>query len=323
LAQTTIDVIKPVSVKHSHRDGYVSLAVAIGAAAVSSNLIRLAQQGGVPSLMVAALRLLLAVIILTPFVLRRYGDQLRTVTRREMTLMAVAGFWLAVHFATFITALEYTSVLIVSVLVMTNPLWVALLEALFFKAKPSSMVWTGLLYVMAGGGMIAFGGKTSIGLGTNPVLGALLAVAGAIAGSIYMLVGREVRARISLMPYVWIVYGWGAGFSLLLVLLTGTPIKGSAEGYFWVVMIAVIAQLMGHSAINSALRYFAATYVSILSQIAVVLSAIVAFFLFGEIPRPLQLLGSATILAGVILANLGQRKSQLNHDTGEDEEIQL
>ncbi len=323
MAQTTIDVIKPVSVKHSHRDGYVSLAVAIGAAAVSSNLIRLAQQGGVPSLMVAALRLLLAVIILTPFVLRRYGDQLRTVTRREMTLMAVAGFWLAVHFATFITALEYTSVLIVSVLVMTNPLWVALLEALFFKAKPSSMVWTGLLYVMAGGGMIAFGGKTSIGLGTNPVLGALLAVAGAIAGSIYMLVGREVRARISLMPYVWIVYGWGAGFSLLLVLLTGTPIKGSAEGYFWVVMIAVIAQLMGHSAINSALRYFAATYVSILSQIAVVLSAIVAFFLFGEIPRPLQLLGSATILAGVILANLGQRKSQLNHDTGEDEEIQL
>jgi len=323
LAQTTIDVIKPVSVKHSHRDGYVSLAVAIGAAAVSSNLIRLAQQGGVPSLMVAALRLLLAVIILTPFVLRRYGDQLRTVTRREMTLMAVAGFWLAVHFATFITALEYTSVLIVSVLVMTNPLWVALLEALFFKAKPSSMVWTGLLYVMAGGGMIAFGGKTSIGLGTNPVLGALLAVAGAIAGSIYMLVGREVRARISLMPYVWIVYGWGAGFSLLLVLLTGTPIKGSAEGYFWVVMIAVIAQLMGHSAINSALRYFAATYVSILSQIAVVLSAIVAFFLFGEIPRPLQLLDSATILAGVILANLGQRKSQLNHDTGEDEEIQL
>ena len=323
MAQTTIDVIKPVSVKHSHRDGYVSLAVAIGAAAVSSNLIRLAQQGGVPSLMVAALRLLLAVIILTPFVLRRYGDQLRTVTRREMTLMAVAGFWLAVHFATFITALEYTSVLIASVLVMTNPLWVALLEALFFKAKPSSMVWTGLLYVMAGGGMIAFGGKTSIGLGTNPVLGALLAVAGAIAGSIYMLVGREVRARISLMPYVWIVYGWGAGFSLLLVLLTGTPIKGSAEGYFWVVMIAVIAQLMGHSAINSALRYFAATYVSILSQIAVVLSAIVAFFLFGEIPRPLQLLGSATILAGVILANLGQRKSQLNHDTGEDEEIQL
>ncbi|MBZ0288054.1 MAG: DMT family transporter, partial [Anaerolineae bacterium] len=97
----------------------------------------------------------------------------------------------------------------------------------------------------------------------------------------------------------------------IIVLATATPVAGfSTEGYLWLLATALVPQLIGPSALNYAVEHVSATYIGIATQLEPVGSAIIAYFVFREIPRPLQILGSAVILVGLILASLGQGKNR-------------
>jgi drug/metabolite transporter (DMT)-like permease len=106
------------------------------------------------------------------------------------------------------------------------------------------------------------------------------------------------------MPYIWLVYGCSGIMMTLVLFATSTPITGySAEGYLWLFACAVVPQLIGHSALNYAVGYLSATLVGMITQLEPIGSAFLAFLLFSEVPAPLQMLGSAVILGGVMLAN--------------------
>lgn len=287
---------------------YLGLVFGIAGGASAALLIRFAQAEGIPSLLIAAARMALASLLMLPIALR-HADAIRRLTRRQLALMAVAGFWLAVHFSAFILSLEYTSVLVSQVLVMTSPLWVAVLEFVFLSSRPNRLTLGGMFLAIGGGVIIAAGSAGDAGLGENPLLGALLAIFGASAIAIYLLIGRQIRPHLSLVPYVCLVYGWGGFFAAIFMLVSGTPATGhSTEGYFWVLMVALFPQMIGHNGMNYALRFFPATYVSIMVQLIVVLAALLAFFVLDEVPTWLQILGSTVLLGGVILASLGQQK---------------
>src|SRR5688572_25778374 len=91
---------------------YGVLAGGLAAVSLSAVFIRLAQDEGISSLVIAAARLTLATLILTPFALRNHRQDLHVLTRRDMMLLALAGLVLAMHFILWITSLEMTSVLI-------------------------------------------------------------------------------------------------------------------------------------------------------------------------------------------------------------------
>ena len=287
------------------------LIVLAGVAAVSfaAIFIRFAQAEGLPSPVIAAGRLTIAALLITPVALRSHRDALRTLDKRDLLLAAASGLILAVHFATWIASLEYTSVLISVVFVTTSPLWVALLEVTFLRARLGRLVVGGLLIALAGGILIGLSGGTesASALDEGSLFGGLLALAGAVAIAIYLVIGRKLRGKLPLTPYIWLVYSFAALFLLALVILSGTPLTGySAGGYLWIVLLALIPQLIGHTTFNYALRFVPATFVGIMTQMEPIGSAIAAFILFRETPLPLQIVGSAAILVGVALATLGQ-----------------
>ncbi|MEO8609598.1 MAG: DMT family transporter [Chloroflexota bacterium] len=287
----------------------VYIVVLMGAVAVSfaAIFIRLAQAEHVPSLLIAAARLTIAALVLTPVVLRNHLPEIRALKRSDLVLALVSGLFLALHFATWILSLEYTSVLISVVLVTTNPLWVALLEVIFLRAHLGRTVIIGLLIGFAGSLVAGLSSSGGASLGKDPLLGSVLAFTGAVCVAIYLVIGRKLRGRLSLLPYIWLVYGCGALILLAAVILTHIPITGySSQGYVWLIALALIPQLIGHSSFNYALKYLPATLVGIVNQLEPVLSAVAAIFVFQEIPGQLQLAGSAAILAGVILASIGQ-----------------
>src|SRR5664279_1337018 len=103
---------------------FVTIAILGGILAVSTSsiFIRFANRDA-SSLAIAAYRLTLAIIILAPLALTRYRRELNSLTREELLLGLLSGFFLALHFATWISSLEYTSVASSVVLVTTTPLW--------------------------------------------------------------------------------------------------------------------------------------------------------------------------------------------------------
>jgi drug/metabolite transporter (DMT)-like permease len=300
-----------ITASHPPLRAYLILIMGVSAVSLSAIFIRYAQADGVPSLFIAAGRLTIATLLLTPITLRNHWPELRGLTQRELGLAFVSGFFLAIHFATWILSLEYTSVLIGGVLVSTSPLWAGILEVIFLRARFGQVVIGGLLISLVGGVIATFSSEGGFNPGTNPVLGSLLAVTGAICVAVYLVIGRKLRAGLSLLPYIWLVYGCAAILLLLAVVLLGIPMTGyPTQSYLWIAAMAILPQLFGHSSFNYVLKYLSATFIGIATQLESVVSALIALVIFNELPGEFQILGCAIILIGVILASLGQNRTK-------------
>jgi drug/metabolite transporter (DMT)-like permease len=302
--------ITPTTVTPVHV--YIILIAGVMAVSTAAILIRYAQGAGAPSLLIAAGRVTLATLMITPFVLRRYWSHVQRLAPADMRLAFAAGAFLALHFIAWVSSLEYTSVLISVVIVTTSPIWVALLEVLLLRTVLPRSVIVGLGIAIAGGLLISFAGDgtATAALETqDDLLGAALALIGSLMVSVYFVIGRKLRATLPILPYIWLVYGFASLLMLPVLLLTQTPVIGySLDAYVMLFLIALLPQLVGHSSLNYAVGHLPATLVSMATQLEPIGSAALAFLLFNEIPLPLQIAGSAVILAGVMLASIGQRR---------------
>ena len=284
------------------------LVLGVGLIAVTSAaiMIRAAQGQGVPSLVIAAGRLLVATVVLTPVALQRYRAELRGLSRREIRLCLVSGVFLALHFALWITSLEFSSVVSSLVLVTTNPLWVVILSFPLLGERVRREVVIGIVLAFIGGIMVALSGDAGEApTRPAPLLGNMLAGGGAITYAIYLLIGRRVRAKLPVIPYIWLVYGTAA-FTLIVVL----PIKGEQvgglplAGYAAILGLGLIPQLLGHSSFNYALGYFSAAFVSMVVLVEPIATGILALIVFDEIPTLPSVIGAAIILLGLGIAAL-------------------
>jgi len=298
------------------------LLLGIFAVASASLLIRFAQTE-VSSLVIAAYRMGLSGLILIPFTIPRHNAEIKGLSRGELRLAALAGLLLAMHFATWILSLEYTSVASSVVLVTTQPLWVALLAPYLLKERLSPFIVIGLLIALLGTIMIGLNDicQTASRFSCPPIgqffqgkafLGDLLALAGAWAGAGYILIGRRLRPKLSLTPYIFLVYGMAGLVLIAMVLISGQPAFGfSPIIYVYLVLLALLPQLLGHSSFNWALAHLPASYVSIALLGEPVGASILAAILLGELPGGLKLLGIGLILAGILIATI-RRGAQLN-----------
>ena len=292
----------------------LAIIIAILAVSTASVFIRFAQRDA-PSLVIAALRLTFASLILAPVALTRHRDELRKLTRGDLLLGLLSGVFLAVHFATWISSLEYTSIASSVVLVSTGPLWVALLSPIFLKEPLTRPILIGMLLTLLGGAVIGLSDSCQVenGLVCPPIsefvqgkafLGNFLALAGAWAVAGYLMIGRKLRTGMSLIPYIFVVYGIAAVVLLGIMFTAGQRLTGYLPlTYIWILLLALVPQLIGHSTYNWALRYMPAALVSITTLGEPIGSAILAFFILGEAPTLLTILGGVLILAGIYLAS--------------------
>ena len=291
----------------------LALGVAIVAVSTASILIRFAQRDS-PSLTIAALRLVFAALVLIPIALIRYRDQVRALTRRELFLGAIAGLFLAVHFATWISSLEYTSVASSVVLVSTGPLWVALVSPFLLRERLTRTAVLGLGLAILGGVIIGGAdacrwdaGIRCVGLNQfvhgRGIWGNFLALMGAWAVSGYLVAGRRLRANVPLVPYILVAYSSAALCLLVAMLAFGqSPFGLKPAAYFWILLLAVIPQLIGHSTYNWALGFLPAALVAVATLGEPIGSAALAYIILHETPGLAVLCGGVLTLAGIYLA---------------------
>ncbi len=285
---------------------YVVIFVGFFIGATGPILIRLALSEQIPALVITAYRQIFSIMFLTPLVLTRYRHELRLLAPRDLAFAGLAGILLAIRFYLMFEAFNNTSVLITGVLNGSGPLWVALAEVAFLKAALNRNIWLGLGLTLLGGVVIGLAGfDPGSALGQNPALGVIFALTSAFLSAFYLNIGRAIRGRISFWPYLWLVFLFAAITSVVATLAVGLPLTGySTQGYIWLILLTITAQLVAHGAINYALGYISATFVSISGQIGNVISVILAFFIFSELPGPLHIIGGVIITIGVIIATL-------------------
>jgi drug/metabolite transporter (DMT)-like permease len=299
------------------------LAVAFGILAVSTGsiLVRYAQNYA-PSLSIAAGRLLISALILAPVTVFRRRGELAALKKDRLRLALLSGFFLAVHFATWISSLEFTTVVSSVVLVSTVPLWVALLSPFTIKEPVTRLVWMGMLLALVGGIVVAVSDTCAWSdgrLACPPIeefvrgrafLGDMLALSGALAGAGYLLIGRQLRVEISMLSYIFIVYSMAAIVLVILAFFAGqTSVVYPIEAFFLVFLLALVPQLLGHSTFNWALGYLSAATVSIALLGEPIGSTILAYVFLNEVPTPLKLFGAILILLGIYIASRSENLS--------------
>ncbi|MDQ7029514.1 MAG: DMT family transporter [Ardenticatenia bacterium] len=283
------------------------LALISGILAVSTGAIFVRLADEAPPLVVAAYRVGIASALLAPLAWWRARHELRALGRRDSVLAVLAGFFLALHFATWVSSLYYTSVASSVVLVNTNPLWVGLLAPVVSRERITRLMAAGILLSVVGGIIIGLG---DLAISGQALWGDILAIMGSISAAFYILLGRNVRRQVSLLAYVMVCYGSAALILWAIVLVTGQPITGYAPSTYAIFLgMAVVPQIIGHSSYNWALEWVSASMVAVGLLGEPIGSTILAYILFGERLTWAKVVGGGFILAGIYLTARGEAKS--------------
>jgi drug/metabolite transporter (DMT)-like permease len=277
------------------------LAAGLAAISMASVLIKLCS---IPALSIAAGRLGIASALYTSYALLRHKNILAKFSVAQLWLAVISGAFLAIHFAAWITSLHYTTVASSVVLVACAPVFVSIGQHIFLKEKINIFAAIGIAAALIGSVTI---GMHDFGLDTPHFLGNVLAVSGAIAAAGYLLAGRKLRHSVDTLAYVTVVYFVAAVFMLAGVLLSGTPISGFAtRDLIIIILIAIIPQMVGHTSLNWALKFFSATSVAMVTLGEPLIASILAFYILNEQPAQTTVLGGSVIIIGVALVLLSE-----------------
>jgi len=282
---------------------YLVLTIGVIAVSFAAIFIRLAEA---PPLVIATYRLCLASLIIVPVAWVHSSNELRHLSRRTIMMALLSGAFLALHFGLWIASLSYTSVATSVMLVTTSPIFVAIASYLLFQEKLSRETILGIVISLIGSVLIGLGNWR---LGANPLFGGILAFLGALAVAGYLLIGRRLRRSIGFLSYASLVYSSAAVLLLLSTLAFGYRLFGySPTTYAMLALLAVVPQLIGHSAFNWSLRFLPATLITIAILGEPVGATILAFLILNEMPTLSEIGGGILILVGICIAF---RKSEI------------
>jgi len=273
------------------------LLIPIGILAVStaSIFIKLCDA---PALIIATYRMVFASLILLPYAL--YKRRGKPWGRKETGWLLLSGFFLSLHFAFWIASLKYTSVASSVVLVTTHPIFVGIGARLFLKERMGFYLIFGIILSVLGTALISYG---DMSLSEKALMGDGLALLGALTASGYFLVGRKMRKSQDLFSYILPVYSTAALALIVFSLAFQESFFGySPSTYFYLILLALVPQLIGHTTFNWALKYLPASMVAITILGEPVGSTILAYLILGEGLTPFKMIGGILILAGILIA---------------------
>lgn len=275
------------------------IMIVIGILGISLSSI-FVKYSSAPSAVTAAYRLLWTVTLMSPVVLGKAGirRELFQVSRKAFFLSCLSGLFLAIHFVLWFESLHHTSVASSTTIVCTEVIWVSLGYCLFLKGKLSAKAMISIAVTLAGSVLIAFADSTT---GGSHLYGDILSLLAAVAVAAYVLLGRVVRETVSTTVYTYIVYSACAAVLLAVCLVQGSSLLAyDASAAIVGLLLAIFSTILGHSIFSWCLKYFSPSFVSASKLCEPVVAAVLAAFLFGEIPAGLQLLGGGLILGGVV-----------------------
>lgn len=275
----------------------MTLAGGVIAAALAPILIRYAEDAD--PLAISFWRCAAGALVLLPFA--RGG--LRRASPSAVRLSAAAGFFLALHFGTWITSLELTTVASSTLLVSTTPVFVALVAPVVVGERLTQAGWLGIALTLVGTALIAGLDFAGASLGGNS-----LALTGGAAAAGYVLAGRIARRELAIVPYAVLTYGAAAVLLAIACAAGGVELLAYDATTWWAIAGLIAGpQLLGHTVINFVLSSIDATTVSVSFMSEPIIATVLAAILFSEIPTPMFYAGGLAILVGIYIVSTNQK----------------
>ncbi|KAA0542584.1 DMT family transporter [Bacillus sp. BGMRC 2118] len=287
----------------SYTKAYFALMVGIITVSVSAIFVRLADA---PSSVTAFYRMFFSVMLMAPIFFLKYKHELKRINKRDWTYSIIAGFFLALHFVLWFESLRYTSVASSTVLVTLQPLFAFIGTYLFFKEKLTIRAVVSGLFAVLGSFVISWGDFRISGLA---LWGDILALVACLLVTVYLLFGQDVRSRLSLISYTFIVYTVSAITLFFYVLVSGDSFFSyKNEQWMYFVLLAIFPTLLGHTMFNYALKWVSTSVISVTILLEPVGASILAYYLLNENIYTYQVIGGIIVIIGICLFMFSNRR---------------
>lgn len=216
---------------------------------------------------------------------------------KGILLAVLGGIFFGFDLVLWASGIVMSGATVPTLMANTAPLWVGLGAWLIFRERQGVRFWLGLLAAILGAAIILgqdFSKASHMGMGS------LLGLGAGIFYAAYHLTAQRARTGMRTLTYFWI----STASSMLLLLLVNLVLGHSFTGYnsFTYVMflgIGVFVQVMGWLAINYAQGFLPAAIISATLLGQPVLTAVIAWPLFGENLNAWQIFGGAAVITGV------------------------
>ncbi len=212
----------------------------------------------------------------------------------------VGGVALGAHFVVWMKSLFLIPVAVSTTIVVMYPLFAALADALVMGEKPTGIQFSGLLSAFTGIVLLYIGPRMQ-GLEIN-ALGVLYALAGALAAAVYFEVGRYTRrSGISTLSYTTPVYSVASATVLTYIIIAGVdPLHYGLKTWFYLLMLALVPMIGGHTLMNYTLRYVKASTTTSIALGEPIGASLLAYLILGEPLNPWYAPAMAMSILGVL-----------------------
>jgi drug/metabolite transporter (DMT)-like permease len=254
-----------------------------------------------PALAIGFWRNALGTVAVAPFAASKAPRELAGLGRDGWRTTVFAGLMLALHFATWCTALKMTSVAAATAMVSMQVVFVVVIDWLRGDAAPRSVV-AGIGLAIAGVLVIT---GVDFSLSARALGGDLLGLAGGLTAALYLMAGSRVRERVSTTSYTVACYGICA-VTLAVACLVGQVemVDFTAKTWLAILGVTICAQLLGHSVLNHLLAVMSPGLIALLLLLEVPGAAILAGLFLDQTPPVGVYVGLALILVGLVVVVL-------------------
>ena len=274
----------------------IALIVAVIAVSFAAIFFRKAQP--THPLVSAGIRLLAAAVMLAPVTIRAMLQG--RLARPALVSGVVAGLLYGVHFGAWVWALELTTVAAAVTLVTATPVMLAVVALVTGTDRPDRRIWLAL--GLSAVGMVMIGGW-DFGRSTSALIGDLLALLGAAGMAAYLLVVRRLGPSLDAFAFSGVATTVGGVFLLATAAGMGLPIEAASnEALFYLVLAALLPQIVGHGLLTWAVRFATPVAVAVATIGEPVGAILLGWLWLGEAVTWPIALGCAVTLGGVLLA---------------------
>ncbi len=298
-----------------HKKAGLGLGISVASVSFAAIFIRILLNNGMAPAYIAFYRLLFTVLFLIPFLIyyKKYREEIFGLDKRTFLLMIGIGIILSIHFATWVTSLNYTSIASSVILVTAHPILVAPVAYYFLKEKLSIINLVGIIISLIGVVILVLGNYDLGPLTIDSIEGNILAIIGGACAGLYILGGRKIRKKVSVVSYAFIVYAIATVVLFFMCMFSNSKAYTiKIEDYTILILMAFVAGILGHTLYNWSLKYIRASVASVALLGEPIGSTILAIIIFTEVPSIFTFGGGIIILTGIYLTS---RKSFKNDKT--------
>jgi drug/metabolite transporter (DMT)-like permease len=265
----------------------------------------------VPSTMIATYRMGISAILLCLMLPFSKSNTVSLLNKKNIFMCFLSGIFLSMHFIFWFISIKLTNIASSVVLVTTSPIFLGIISKFILKKQLPRKIMAGILLSFIGTLLIAQSDSNFFDkINTDILFGDFMALLGSLMASLYLLVGSIQRTRQTTFEYILLTYSSSAIILVILSVFLNVPFAGyGKEAYLFLILLAIIPQLIGHTSFNYSLKHLKPESVAIAILGEPVGASILAYFIFGEKLQALQIIGIILILYSIILAT----KMELTH----------